>query len=159
MFDAPSQVLRFMQGYGDDLVADIAPADFCRQPVPGINHPAWIVGHLAFAADGHSRYAGGEPQLGDWQAKFGYGSPLTDRPADYPAKDELIQAWHDANDRLIAAVQAASADALAQPTQGPLGEALPTVGEFLVFSMTGHTSLHLGQLSAWRRADGRDPLF
>ncbi|MEM7626772.1 MAG: DinB family protein [Planctomycetota bacterium] len=161
MFEKEIKVLRFMQGYGDDLVADIEPADFCLQPVAGMNHPAWIIGHLALAADHHATYAGGgvERQLESWGPRFGFGSPLTSDPKDYPTKDELLAAWHDANERYIAAVSNADKASLVKPTEGPLGEALPTTDDFLTFSLTAHTSLHLGQLSAWRRADGRKPLF
>lgn len=159
MFDEEIKILRFMQGYGDSLLADIEPEDMCRQPVAGINHPAWIIGHLAIAADGHSKYAGGEPRLEAWHDRFNFGTKMTENLSDYPAKDELMREWHEANARLITAVSSANAAMLDAPTQGPLGQSLPTVGDFLAFSMTGHTSLHLGQLSAWRRADGRPPLF
>ncbi|MEM7681101.1 MAG: DinB family protein [Planctomycetota bacterium] len=159
MFERETAVLRFMQSYGDDLLADIEPDAMCRQPVPGLNHPAWIVGHLAIAADGHSQYAGGTPELGHWKERFGFASKITANPSDYPDKQELIEAWHAANERLIHAVSTADDALLDKPTTGPMGAQLPTYREFLAFSMTGHTAMHLGQLSAWRRADGRAPLF
>ncbi len=159
MFERECTILRFMQGYGDQMLADIEPDAMCRQPVPGMNHPAWIIGHLAFAADGHARYVGGEPQLGEWKERFGFGSRLTTNLTDYPSKEALVDAWHAANERYIVAVQAADPAVFDEPTQGPLGEHLPRLGQFISFSMTGHTSLHLGQLSAWRRADGRPALF
>lgn len=159
MFEDEARVLRFMQGYGDMLLADVEPEDMCRQPVAGMNHPAWIVGHLAMSADQHSVSAGGRRELKAWGERFGFGSEPTAEADAYPGKDELIEAWHDANERLIAAAQSATEAQLAAPTHGPLGEAYPTVAHFLTFSMTGHTSLHLGQLSAWRRADGRPRLF
>ncbi|MEM6751098.1 MAG: DinB family protein [Planctomycetota bacterium] len=160
MFERETTILRFMQSYGDDLLADIEPEAMCRQPVTGINHPAWVLGHLAVAADHHSQYAGATPQLGeDWNQRFGFASVLTDNPDDYPSKDDLIEAWHTANERLIAAAASADKALLDEPTRGPLVSALPTCRDFLAFSMTGHTSMHLGQLSAWRRADGRKPLF
>ncbi|MEO1236586.1 MAG: DinB family protein [Planctomycetota bacterium] len=158
-YDREIRTLRFMQGYGDDLLADIAPEDFCRQPVAKMNHPAWIIGHLAVAADHHAAEAGGTPQLVGWDRRFDFGTEPSADPADYPGKAELIDAWHAANDRYIAAVSTAAPQALAEPTRGPLAEALPTVGDFLTFSLTAHTSLHLGQLSAWRRAAGMPRLF
>lgn len=158
-FDSPTKVLRMMQAYGDSLCADIPAEDFCKQPVAGMNHPAWTLGHLAFAADRHSRYAGGEPQLTDWETLFGLGSQPSDDPTVYPSKEQLIAAWHAANDRLLAAIESADPARFEEPTQGPLGEALPTVGDFLTFSMTAHTSMHLGQLSAWRRAMGKPAMF
>lgn len=159
VFEEAIKILRFMQGYGDDLVKDVAPEDFCRQPLPGMNHPAWIIGHLAVAADGHSYYAGGQPQLRQYRDTLGFNSTPSPDPADYPPKDELLTMWHAANERFIAAVLSADPQLLEKPTQGPLQEPLPNTRDFLTFSMTSHTSLHLGQLSAWRRADGRPRLF
>lgn len=158
-FEKEASVLRFMQGYGDMLLSDIAADEMIRQPTPAANHPAWIVGHMAYASDVHVQYAGGVPQLSGWSGRFGRGSMPSDDPSQYPGKDELFAAWHAANNRLIDAVQAATPEQLGQPTQGPLGESFPTVGDFFTFLMTGHTSLHLGQLSAWRRAMGKPHLF
>jgi hypothetical protein len=152
-------VLRFLEGYGDTLVADVAPEDFCRQPLPGMNHPAWVFGHLAYASDRHGSLLGNDQQLAGWQGLFAKGSATSDNPADYPSKAELLAAWHAANARLIAAVEAASPEALGATNTYLPRPPLPTLGDFLTYSMTGHTASHLGQISAWRRADGRPPLF
>lgn len=159
MFDKEVKILRFMQGYGDMLLGDIEPQDMCLQPTPGCNHPAWLIGHLAIATDAHSEYAGSPPQLQAWRPMFGMGTSPQPSVEGYPAKDELMQAWHAANERLISAATSASPEMLNLPTEGPLAEVFPKVSDFLAFSMTGHTSMHLGQLSAWRRAAGRPPLF
>ena len=145
-------------GYCDGLVADIAAEDFCEQPVPGMNHPAWIIGHLAFAADRHTGMLGAEPQLGDWRELFGKGSALDDA-SKYPSKAEVMAAWHGAAERYIAAAEAATPEQLAAPHEYVQPDKLPTLGDFITFSMTAHTATHLGQLSAWRRAMGRPSLF
>lgn len=157
MFDNQITVLKFLQGYGDRLVADVPSEDFCSQPAAGMNHPAWVIGHLAFAVDRHATFLGAEQTLGDWKEKFGFGSTPTTDPADYPAKDELIAAWHGSNDRLIAILESASPEQLAAANEHVRPESLPTLGDFFTFSMAGHTAIHLGQLSAWRRAGGRPP--
>ncbi len=36
---------------------------------------------------------------------------------------------------------------------------MPTLGDGMTFLLTGHFWMHLGQLSAWRRACGMPPLF
>ncbi len=159
MFEREAQILRTLQDYGDALLRDIADDEMCLQPTPGCNHAAWIMGHLAISADQHGTYAGAERRLEAWDAIFDMGTTPTPSMDAYPAKDELAQAWHDANTRIVAAGQSAGPDLLGQPTQGPLGETLPTVADFLAFSMTGHTATHLGQLSAWRRAIGRPKMF
>ena len=159
MLTTAINVLRFLEGYGDMLVADVSPEDFCRQPLPGMNHPAWVFGHLAYASDRHGTLVGNDQRLGDWQGMFAKGSATSDDPANYPSKDELLAAWKAANSRLIAAVEGASPERLATPNTYLPNGLLPTLGDFLAYSMTGHTSSHLGQVSAWRRADGRPPLF
>lgn len=159
MLEEPVRVLRFLQAYGDGLAAAIPAEDFAKQPAPGMNPPAWIFGHLAFALDRHATFVGGEQHLGDWKEKFGKGSMPSADAADYPTKDELLAAWRGAIDRIIAAVESAPPEAFAVENTYVAPESLPTIGDFLTFSMTGHTSLHLGQLSAWRRAIGQPSLF
>lgn len=158
------KILRHHQAYGDSLLADIAPEDFCMQPAgPSstvtLNHPAWIVGHMAFAIDRHATFLGSQQQLAEWAELFGKGSQLSTSPADYPSKDDLVTAWHAANGRMIAAVETADDAVLNGPNTGPLQNQYDTLGEFLAYSMTGHTATHLGQLSAWRRAMGREAMF
>ncbi len=145
--------------YCDGLVADIAAEDFCTQPARGMNHPAWIVGHLAFSADRHATFIGGEQKLLAWKELFGKGSPLLADAAAHPSKDELMAAWHDAAKRYLATAEAATPEQLAAPQDYVRPENFPTLGDFITFSMTAHTAIHLGQLSAWRRAMGRPSLF
>ncbi|MEM1211303.1 MAG: DinB family protein [Planctomycetota bacterium] len=159
MHEKEIRVLRFMQGYSDDLVKDIAAEDFCSQPCTGMNHPAWIIGHLAYASDAHSAEVGGTRELEHYAERYGIGSEVSGDASLYGSKDVLVGAWHTANARYIAALESATAEQLGKPTRGPLGEPFPTVGDFLSFSLTGHVSLHLGQLSAWRRAMGMPRLF
>ena len=156
MLEKEIALLKFARGYADSLIGDIEPGDFGKQPVAGMNSPAWILGHLAYALDRHATFAGGEQTLGAWQELFGKGSPAA---ANYPPKDEIVAAWHGAVERMIATVESADDAALTAPNPGPLPDAFPTVADFLAFSMAVHTSTHLGQLSAWRRADGRPPLY
>lgn len=79
--------------------------------------------------------------------------------ANYPPKNTLIEAWLDAHERLIGGVKAASLDTLAEPNDYHRPDLLPTVCDFLAYSIIGHTALHLGQLSAWRRAMSRPAFF
>lgn len=141
------------------MLGDLKLDEMCLQPTPGCNHAAWIVGHLAIAADTHGQYAGAERLLSDWDPLFGMGSTPKPSSGEYPAKGELIATWHRANERIVTAAQGADEVLLCKPTQGPLAATLPTVADFLAFSMTGHAATHIGQLSAWRRAIGRPNMF
>ncbi|MEM8865737.1 MAG: DinB family protein [Planctomycetota bacterium] len=159
MLNEQANVLRFLLSYGESLAADISAADFCKQPLAGMNHPAWIFGHLAFATDRHSTFVGGEQHLAEWADRFGKGSQLSTELSDYPAKEQLLAEWRGAGERLITAVEASPPEVLSAANTHIRPEAFPTLADFLTFTMTAHTSVHLGQLSAWRRAMGRDPMF
>lgn len=147
-------VLQFLESYGEALVADIDPADFCLQPTPGLNHPAWIFDHLSYASDRHATLLGVEQRLVGWKGLFAKGSLPQPDPLLYPPKDELMGAWKDANSRLVAAIQSTTAARLASPNEYLKNGQLPTLRDFFTYSMTGHTAMHLGQVSAWRRACG-----
>ena len=51
MLDSELNVNRFLVSYCRMLVGDVADERLAEQPLPGVNHPAWILGHLAFSAD------------------------------------------------------------------------------------------------------------
>jgi hypothetical protein len=153
----------FQLGYCQRMLADIDNLELARQAIPGGNHPAWIVGHLCLAADNGLKMLGQPSRLDESFGKlFGRGSaPQADRGL-YPTKETLVAKLASTHAALAAAVPAASAELLAKPNPLPvpmLQQALPTVGHLLSHLLTTHEAMHLGQLSAWRRAMGREPLF
>src|SRR4051794_24105432 len=94
MFDRELTNYAFLLGYGTDLASDIDDARFADQPSPGVNHPAWLFGHLAVATDYALSLLGVERRLRrSWTRDFGPTSaPKLDRSA-YPGKAELLDAW------------------------------------------------------------------
>ena len=53
------------------------------------------------------------------------------------------------------AVKGVTAAQLAAPSPfAPMLELLPTAGDLLAHVLTTHATMHLGQLSAWRRLKG-----
>ena len=162
MIDLVLPVYDFTLTYAQKLVADVPDEQMCAQPVAGrvMNHPAFILGHLAWAEDGIAGLVGGKSALGaDWKALFAMGeTPQADRPR-YPSKDALLKALEGAHARLVAAASAATPEALAQPAPERMRGRFPTVGNMLTGLMTAHASMHLGQLSAWRRAMGFPSVF
>ena len=161
MFETECNVNRFLLGYAHTLVDEIADERLCEQPSPGVNHPAWILGHLAYSGDGAVGVLGGQKLLaGDWTKKFGAGSKPSSLRAEYPSKAELLQILQErfATARDLAA--AASPEKVALPNPNArLKDKLPTVRDAVAFLMSGHLALHLGQLSTWRRLIGIAPLF
>jgi len=51
MLESAFHVNLFLVQYGHRLVGDIADERMAEQPIAGVNHPAWVLGHLAWTAD------------------------------------------------------------------------------------------------------------
>ena len=161
MLDTELKINLLLLQYCKMLVADIGDERMTEQPLPGVNHPAWILGHLAFSCAQGQDTLGGEMELPPaWVALFGPGSKITASRADYPSKDELLRAVEQGFEGLRQMVAAATAEQLGHPSTNPYTkDALPTIKEGVAFLLTGHLGVHLGQLSAWRRMIGLPPLF
>lgn len=158
MFERECTLYDFTLGYARLLNDDIDDVRYTEQPAPGMNHPAWIMGHLALCTDFAAGLLG-LPQTcpEPWSDLFGPGStPSVDRSL-YPGKHELLDALAAGHRRVVSAAREADPAAMAAPHTLPfrfLREPLPTVGDLLAHLMTTHEAAHLGQLSAWRRVVG-----
>lgn len=152
---------KFELGYASMLLADVPDERLCEQPLPGVNHPAWIISHLTNTADSVVAWFGEAPTIpDDTKKKLGMGSVPSASRVDYPSKEELLQQFKTAHERLQKLVAAATPEQLAAPTPVPRMQAhLPTIGDALVFILVGHVGVHLGQLSSWRRMIGLPALF
>ncbi len=147
-------------GYAKQILNDVDDASMCEQPL-GLNHPAWLLTHLATAADYAANLLGGQGVCpASWNDLADTKKPLSKNRADYPAKDELINTFEAAFKNAAGLYEKSSAEALSQQQKlGFFETELPTVGDMATFLIISHTNLHLGQLSAWRRATGKAPLF
>jgi hypothetical protein len=161
MLDTEIKVNQFLVGYCRMLVKDIADERLAEQPLPGVNHPAWILGHLAYSADGAISRLGGQKLLSaEWVSLFGPGSKVTSLRSDYPAMDELVRAVEQGFEKARQLAQTATPEQLAMPNPNAVMKAaLPTVRDGVAFLLTGHLGVHLGQFSAWRRMIGLAPMF
>jgi hypothetical protein len=161
MLETEITINRFLVGYCRLLVEDVSDDRFAEQPLVGINHPAWTLGHLAVTAEKGAALFGGESELPeDWGAKFGPGSTPTSARSDYPSKADLIEAVDEAFERFRSAASAATPEQLSAPSTHPRTKrALPQVKDLAAFLMTGHFGIHLGQLTMWRRLIGLPHMF
>lgn len=140
-------------GYAHRLVEDLADDQLALQPAPGMNHAAWVLGHLACTADMLATMIGGSPVCPpDWPGLFDWNSSPVAERSRYPAKTDLLRALAEGHGQIAAALPGFPADRWPEPT--PVEEVrgfLPTLGDCVVFVMAAHENIHLGQLSAWRR--------
>jgi hypothetical protein len=142
------------------LVADLPDEQLAAQPSGVVNHPAWVIGHLIYSCQA----IGGELGLpawlpSGWSERFGTGSiPAADR-ATYPAKAELLSALADAEMRVVDRLMDLGDAGMASPLPDErFRSKFPTIGHAVVHILTAHTAVHVGQISAWRRAAGYPPL-
>jgi hypothetical protein len=158
MFEHERTLYDFVLHYITQLSADLDDARLTEQPAPGMNHPAWILGHLALCTDYGAMMLGDEMRCPEaWHKLFGPGStPTTDRSA-YPSKAELLDALIVGHKRVSEASKKADPVRMATPHDvqiAYLKKWIPTKGDLLAHLMTTHAAGHIGQLSAWRRING-----
>jgi len=147
------------RGYAEGLVKDVDAGRFCEMPHPTMNHPAFVYGHLAMypkKVAGLLGEPGAVPDVPEgWEELFEPGAACEGEASKYPSKDELMQRFvadYEAASKLVAGTPDA-AFAAEMPIER-MRERFPTVGVGVNFLMNNHMMMHLGQISAWRRAVG-----
>ena len=143
-------------GLFQKMLADVAPADMCRQPNGILNHAAWQIGHVTFVRSAMMQLLGAPGEVpADWAGLFAPGTTPSADAGKYPSKEELLAAFGRAQRRVIDVVKGTTADVLERPTpiEGIRGM-FPTVGRLVAGMLTTHDGMHLGQLSVWRRVQG-----
>ena len=143
-------------GYAKRLVADIPDDKMAFQPASGMNHAAWVLGHLACTADMLGAMIGVKLVCPpEWTGLFDWNSSPSGDENRYPSKSVLLKALEDAHAGLAAALPSIPESRWSEPTPSEAVRGfLPTLGDSFVFVMAAHENMHLGQLSAWRRVQG-----
>jgi hypothetical protein len=161
VMDAVGPVYDFNLFYAQRLMADLGEEELTAQPLEGVtmNHPAFVIGHLAWANDNGMALVGGTPVLSNLKELWGSGAVPSEERSLYPSKADLIRTLEVSHTRLAAAVKQASKGLLKAPAPEKMRSKFPTHGHILLSLMTSHYAVHLGQLSAWRRAMGLPSVF
>jgi len=147
--------------YTQMLLADVPQEKMCEQPGGLTNHPAWIVGHLATTCNFMGQLLGFDPVCPpEWDKLFGRDSQPTSNPSQYPSKDELLKKLQEGHACATEAFGKMAPQDLEKtnPIESMVAM-FPTLGDLVVFLLTSHEATHLGQLSAWRRAQGLPSVF
>lgn len=145
--------------YAEVLTNGIDPAKFAHMPMPGVNHPAFCLGHLALYPNLCFTLLGREDlkeELPGFEALFKAGVECVEDDGRYPAKDVIVEAFVDGHRRLADALSEVDDAVFGQinPIEGRMREFFPTIGVAVTFLSTAHPMMHLGQVSAWRRVMG-----
>ena len=87
--------------------------------------------------------------------RFGMQSKPEPDASLYESKSQLIETFTKGHDDVASALQNSDPTIFNTPTSLPRWkDVMPTVGIALGYLMPLHESIHLGQLSAWRRFQG-----
>lgn len=154
---------RMSLGYALSL-AEAIPADRWADPViDGMNHPAFLYGHLAIYPN---RLLGGFIDREDLVNEIPFdaeavtaGAPCLPDATKYATKDVVLPYFKERYETVFEVLPSVPADVFARenPVEGRFREILPTVGAVALFMLNNHVMMHAGQVSHWRRAMGLGP--
>jgi DinB superfamily len=146
--------------YGKQILADIEDQRMAERPL-NLNPPAWLLMHLASAADYAAALLGGQGVCpADWKDRADTKKPVSSNRADYPSHADLLKYFESSYQHAADLLSKATPEQLAAPQKlGFFEQELPTVADMAGFLLVAHLAIHLGQISAWRRATGKAPLF
>jgi hypothetical protein len=157
--DQTADCLAVCLRYGRMLAEDIPAEQFTRLPRPGMNHPAFLLGHITLVTS-RALAAVGREDLADipdgCTALFSAGRQCLENDEGYPSKDDIVAFYAKRHEDAIAALRDTPDEVYRQdnPADRESRARFPTVGSLVNFIVNCHHMAHLGQLSAWRRAMG-----
>ena len=156
-------------GYAERLLQDVKPEQFARFANVGgslieSNHPAFIYGHLSLYAPRIVEQLGGNASglapSDRFQELFSKDAKCVDDPEGtiYPPMGEIVSALMKGYSAAVATLDQAADEAFCEPNPNEaMRDKFPTIGAMHGFYVGGHFMLHMGQMSAWRRAIGLGP--
>jgi uncharacterized damage-inducible protein DinB len=145
------------------LVADLSDDQLVLQPAPGVNHPAWVLGHSVLSDYNLYWIISGKnaPTWIDDAYKATYGgksTPVADK-SKYLPKQTYIERLTEARELVVAHLKQMKPDDFQTPHPDPARrDRFPTVGHAVMLYGTYHEAYHAGQISAWRRVLGLPPV-
>ncbi len=156
-------------GYAERLLKDVPENQFARFAKVGdtvieSNHPAFIYGHLSLYAPRVVDQLGGDATAllpsAQFEQLFSKDATCVDDPdgSIYPPMDEVTAALLTNYRAAADALERADDDlfTIENPNEA-MRDKFPTKGAMHAFYVGGHFMLHMGQMSAWRRAMGMGP--
>jgi DinB superfamily len=143
-------------------LSDLSDADLLVRPVPGANHLAWQLGHLA-AGDIHLVKGqlpdAAYPELpAGFAETYGPDGASKDGPDGFLSKDEYIALFDRVRTVTMETVKKLSDADLDRPTTGKMAQFAPTLGALFML-VSNHTLMHVGQFTVVRRKLGKPVLF
>jgi hypothetical protein len=143
--------------YALALVDDLTDKQMVLRPGGNMNHPAWILGHVSIYHPVTVAMLTGksfDDPKNDELFGFAGKGPQPDIAA-YGNKQSIVSRFEKGHEEVAQALLTASPEAFNRPPSlARWTPAYPTVAFMLPDLLLHHESLHIGQLSIWRRAAG-----
>ncbi len=151
-------------GYLLSLAEDIPADRWADKAIEGMNHPAFLYGHLAIYGNRMLEFIGRTDLVNEVPfdaEKVAAGSECQDDASLYPTKDVVLPYLKERYETVIATLPSVDPEVFAKenPVEGRFREMLPTIGAVAVFMLNNHVMMHAGQVSHWRRAIGLGPVM
>lgn len=137
------------------LIKGVSDEELYDQIGESGNSPGWILGHLCVVNELGAQMLGQTGPAPESLQMFGPGSSGLPEKNSRPSKETLIQLEQSSSAQLLQAIGQAPEELLNAPQPSQiLKERFPLVRDMLGHILVSHLSLHVGQLSTWRRAKG-----
>ncbi len=155
---AIAPALTMTLGYAAKLIDSIPAEQFAVMPKADLNSAAFCIGHLALYAPWVCELLG-HPQVdaipSTYDALFKNGAPCLATAGVYPSKEELIKNFNSGWNKVALLLPTVDDAHFAKVNPvAQMVERLPTIGALVAFMCLAHNTMHLGQISAWRRVMG-----
>jgi uncharacterized damage-inducible protein DinB len=157
---AAGQVLNYQMGLNRFTVQvnlqGLTHDDSLVQPTPGGNCLNWVLGHVVASRNAALGLLRKEAVWDEkWTQRYGRGAaPVTDA-RDAAPFDEIVAAFHEAQDRLTEGLNDITEERLAESAPfSPTNNPNETVGSLLA-AIVFHEAYHLGQIGVLRRLIGK----
>ncbi len=161
MFEREVRVNGLMYGLLQKLLSDVDETRFQRPLMEGGNSPAWILSHLAVVND-YALKNFGEQRIApaEWHKRFRPGASPKDDSGPLPTKAEVLETLDMGRKRIYEAAAKVDPEKMEQPQTSDFFKDSPvkTMGDVLTHLLTTHFAFHIGQISAWRRLEGKPPI-
>jgi hypothetical protein len=148
----------FNLAWANRLVEDLDENQMKVTPATGLeNHPAFTLGHLVTGSALLAASLGATKEMPEgWAELFqrkGPGDPRLPSadPDSYPSKDTLLSELERQHNKVKEYLVVFDPQKLSEPIAWRFKQYLPTYFDLINFMCISHESMHLGQLSAWRR--------
>ncbi len=152
---------QFGQMLFDKFTGDLSDADYFRLPMPGTNHVAWVMGHIACTEDWASGLVTGNKQRipATTHELFNGSSKAVADASLYPSRKDLDELFKGARANTVEVLAAFDETRWDEPSpEGAPKDMIPTLGS--LWNLLGvHQFWHIGHITVCRVALGKKPVL